>query len=497
MTLPLSDGRVEVYKPGNSSGDPDLVVKSPDLLSVEIEDEIQRASGKAKISINNVSGEFAGRITAGDRLEFTAQVGGGGSGSTLYGDGTYGAGSYGGSVGNERVWSGLAGQPRYRFRGVGRRSVTVGAQPFVFGVMGSLGRKVDNAFRGETVDAIAKTILEDEASELDTSGINSFSNTSVDIEFDGTPLLSAMATLADQADALLSGRGTTVFMTSKSDVSIQWTATADDFGTWDVDSVDDELWNQIRVDGADHSAGDEQTAQSSYQNVSEGNFITYQLDLPKSEIDEVHVWTRTDGVSAEESLTVGIQDDISGAPSEPSNSTKDKVNKSISADALTDGGFTTFRLERTSLQDAQPWLILRVDGSTGVDIGVDGSGNPTFKAFYPYQILTQQSNAASIDEYRRREHRIKRDNITSATAAAQLADRTLARHADPRTTFESDCQSPRAHGLRPGQAIELAFEKETAVGPHIVTGRTDRYAPSESERNLLKTDMRLEQVETF
>lgn len=499
MTLPLTDGRIEVYKPSNDSGDPNLVVEPPDLLSVDVTEEIQRSAGKATINIDNVSGDYAGAITPGDRLEFTARVGGGGSGSTLYGDGTYGSGAYGGSVGNERVWSGLAGQPRYRFRGVGQRTVKIGAQPYVFGVLGSLGRKVDNAFRNDPVDEIAKTIIEDEAAELDTSGIDSFPQAQlIDIEFDGVSLLSALATLADRVDGLLFGRGSTVFLTPMSDISVQWTATAHDFGTWDVDYVDDELWNQIRVEGGtDNDDSDVQTTQTSYTKVTEGNPITHQLSLEKSRIDELEVWTRRDGASDEETLTAAIQEDIDGSPSDATDPTKDLVSRPINSQVLEDGGFTTYLLRHTELPDENPWLILRSDGSAGIDVGVNSSGDPAFKAYYPYDILTQKSDAESIEKYRRREHRLKKENITSATAASQKADETLSRHKDPRTTFDSDCQSRRAHGLRPAQAIELPFEKETAVGTHIVTGRTDKYAPSASERNLLRTDLQLEQVETF
>ncbi len=496
MPLPLTGGRVEVYKPSNSSGNPDLTVHPPDLMSVEIEREIQRASGTAKVSINNIGGDYAEEITAGDRLEFVG-VGGGTAGeSTFYGDGTYGNGAYGGRFGNRHRWTGMAGQPRYRFRGVGQRSVTIGAQPYVFAVMGSLGRKVDNAFRGQQVDKIAKTILKDEADELDRSGIESFPNTSVDIEFDGTPLLKAMAALADEADAVLTGRGTTVYMRAKNDIPTLWSATADDFGTWDVDVVDDELWNQIRVEGGtSNELGDEQPTQSSYQTVTDGNPISTQLDLTKSRIDEVHVWTRTTG--SEETLTVAIQEDVGGSPTAINDQTKDLVNRPLSFEFLSDDDFTTFLLKRTDLPDAQPWLILRSDGSTGIDIGVDGSGTPAFKAFYPFDIVTRKSDLESINEYRRREHRIQRDNVSSSLAAAQLADRTLRRHEDPRGQFEADAQSRRAHDLDPGTAIELDFSKETAVGTFLVTGRTDKFAPSESERNLLKTDLRLEEVETF
>lgn len=496
MTLPLTDGRVEVFKPTNTSGDPDVTVEPPDLMSVDVERAVQRESGKASITINNIGGDYAGAITAGDRLEFIADIGGSGVDATLYGEGEYGDGSYGGAAGNSRRWTGMASIPRYRFQGVGNRSVSISAQPFVFAVLGSLGRKVDNAFRGRTVDDIAKTILEDEASELDPSGIHSFPNTSVDIEFDGTALQTALAALADEADAVLSGRGTTVIMRPKANIPVQWEATAEDFGTWDVDDSDDELWNQIRVEGGtDNDEGAAQETQTSYQTVTDGNPISTQINLPKSRIDQVDMWTRTTG--SEEELTVAVQEDKGGSPTAIDDSTKDLVNRPLSHEFLADDGFTTFLLKYTELPDPEPWIIIRSDGSDGIDIGVDGSGTPAYRAYYPFPIITQKASQSSINEYRRREHRIEKDNITTARAASQLVDRKIRHHEDPRSEFQADAQSQRAHELEPGAAIDLNFPKETAVGTYILTSRTDHYAPSQSERNLLKTDLRFEEIETF
>lgn len=496
MTLNITGGQVEVFKPTNTSGDPDLVLDPPDLQSVTVEQEVQAASGTAKIDVDNHDGAYAGEITAGDRLEFRVMMGGDVGDATMYGDGTYGDGAYGSQSGTIRRWTGMASIPRYRFRGKGNRSLSISAQPFTFAVMGSLGRKVDNAFRGMQVDEIARTILGDEAAELDPSGIEDFPDTTVDIEFDGTPLLSAMKSLADEADAVLSGRGTTVIMRPLSTIPVQWTATVNDFGTWDVDNVDDELWNQIRVEGGtDNDEGDVQETQTSYTTVTDGNPLQTQLNLPKSRIDQVDVWTKTTG--AEATITVAIQEDKGGAPTAVGDSTKDLAQEDIPHEILDDDGFTTFLLEQTGLPDPEPWVIIRSDGSEGIDIGVNDSGTPAYRAYYPYPIITQQSDQESINEYRRREHRIEKENITTARAASARADRTLRRHADPRGQFEANALSVRAHELRPAAAIEVDFPKETAVGTYMVTGRTDNYAPSKGSRNLLETDLRLEEIETF
>lgn len=498
MTLPVTDVSLEVFKPSNDTSTPDLTIRNdddnPSILSIKIKREIQRDSGSATIAIDNYDGTYAGEITAGDRLEIEIVGGGSGGDNTFYGDGFYGDGFYGGTFGNRHNWTGMAQTPRYRFDGLGKRSITIGAQPFVFAVLGSLGRKVDNAFRGRTADHILTTILDDEASEIDQSEIDSFPNSAIDIEFDGTPLHKAVAAVANEVDAVVSGIGTTIDVTHKDDIPIQWTATATDFNTWAVDNTDDELWNQIRVEGGtDNDLGDEQTTQTNYTTITEGSPATQQINITKSRIDEAELWTNTLG--NEETLTLAIQEDISGSPTNSTDSTKDLVNKSLSHEFLSDDDFTTFLLSHTELPDETVWLIARSDGENGINIGTDGSGNLAYRAYYPFPIITEKSRSGSIDEYRRREHRVERDNITTSTAAAQVADRLLNHHEDPRSEFSTGAESYRAHNINPGAAIELDFPYETAEGKFLVSSRVDRFGTQ--DKNVLKTDLRLEEAESF
>lgn len=496
MTLPLNSGRVEVFKPTNTSSTPDITLEPPDLKQVTVTQEVQDAAGKASITIKNTQGKYAGEITSGDRLEFVVELGGtGNSSSTKYGGGSYGGGTYGLRKGATRRWMGMASIPRYSNNGEGTRTITLDAQPFAFGVLGSLGRKVDNAFRNRTVTHIAKTIIEDEAPVLDPSGIDTF-DTTYDVEFDGTPVLKAMSELADVVNAVLAANGKTVILKKTKNIPIQWTATADDFeGGWHVDPVDDAVWNQVRVEGGtDNDVGDSQLTQSSYTTVTESNRLTHRLNLPKSRIDQVDLWT--DSTGSQENVVVRIQEDKGGAPSDVADQTKDLVNKELSHESLTDDGFTTFLLEPTILPDTKPWLIVESSGTEGQDIGVDSNGNPAYKAFYFYPIITQRRNQASIDEYRRREHRIERENITTAKAALELVEATLRHHNKPRREFSSSAGSVRAHRLNPINAVHLAFEEETAVGDFMVTSRSDTYAPSGS-RNQLQTDLRLQEIATF
>lgn len=496
MTLPLNSGRVEVFKPTNTSTTPDLVLEPPDLRQVTVTQEVQDAAGTASIKLKNTQGKYASEITSGDRLEFVVELGGTGtSSSTKYGGGSYGGGTYGLRKGAIRRWTGMASIPRYSNDGEGTRMISFDAQPFAFGVMGGLGKKVDNAFRNRTVTHIAKTIIEDEAAVLDTSGIDTF-DTTYDVEFDGTPLLKAISELADVVNAVFAADGKTVILTKTENIPIQWTATADDFeGGWNVDPVDDEVWNQVRVEGgSDNDVGDSQLTQSGYTTVTESSRITHRLNLPKSRIDQIDLWTRTTG--SQENVVVRIQEDIGGVPSDVNDQTKDLVNKELSHEFLSDDDFTTFLMEPAILPDPEPWLIIESSGTSGQDIGVDGSGNPAYKAYYFYPIITQRRNQESIDEYRRREHRIERENITTAKAALDLVEATLRHHNKPRREFSTSAGSLRAHRLNPINAVHLEFEEETAVGDYMVTSRSDTYAP-DGARNQLETELRLQEIATF
>lgn len=496
MVLPIRSGYVEVFKPTNSSTTPDAVLKPPDLREVSITREVQDASGKASINYWNPQGKYAGEITAGDRLEIVIELGGiGASSSTRFGHASYGRGTYGSNSGTKWTWTGMANRPRYSYSGEGTRAVSLDAEPFVFGVLGSLGRKVDNAFRNRSVTYIAKTIIEDEAPVLDTSGIDTFSTT-YDVEYDGTPLLKALAELADVVNAVLSGQGKTVYLQDIDSIPNQWTANDDDFeGGWEVDPVDDHVWNHIRIEGgSDNDIGDQQLTQSSYQTVTESNRISKQISLPKSRTDEIRIWTNPTG--SQENLTVRVQEDKNGSPTDITDQTKDLVNKELSQELLTHDGFTTFLLKPTILPDSEPWLIIESGGMNGQDIGVDSNGVPTHKSFYFYPIITERQNQASINEYRRREKRIEQENITTVETALELAQSKLRHHNMPRKEFSTNAGSIRAHRLSPAEILSLDFPEETATGKFIVTTRTDTFGPSGS-RNQLQTELRLEEVATF
>lgn len=494
MTLPLSSGYIEVYKP--SETDPTLTIGSPDLERVTVSQEVQDASGKGTIRVNNVDGKYSGEITRGDRIEFHAQLGTGGSSSvTLYGDGTYGSGSYGIQDGDMRRWTGLAKIPRYSFAGPGTREINIDAQPFAFGVMGSLGRKVDNAFRGRSVSYIAKQILQDEASVLEPSGIADF-DTVYDIEWDGRSLLKAMEELANVVDAALFARGKTVYMEPIDNVPILWEADHDDFeGGWDVDPVDDKIWNEIRIEGGvDNDVGDSQLNQSGYTTITQENRVQFQMNLTKSRTNQVDLWTNPTG--SQEDYKVRIQEDIGGSPTAPGDSSKDLAAKTLSYQFIEDDGFTEFLLERTSLPDPNPWVIVETSGSSGQEIGVDSNGNEAYRGYYHYPIITQESNDDSIDEYRRSEHRVERKSITTAEAASTLVESLLAHHNKPRKEFSTNAGSLRAHRLRPADAIRLDFPKDTAVGGYILTTRQDTYAP-DGTKNQLETTLRFTEIESF
>lgn len=503
MVLNILGGRVEVYKPDNqddsATATPDHVVESPDLRAVSVKGRIQESADVAKVLLNNPDGEYTGAITSGDKLVFSVDISTGGEGSpeSQWGESSYGQASYGGGEANSTVrrWVGLATSPRPKRTGPTTRRIEIDAQDFVFGVM-NLGRHVDNAFRDRPVSEIARTIINDEAPELDTSGIEDF-GVNYSTEFVGTPLIDAVTELANEVDAVLTSEGETVVMKRAEAVPTLWEATEDDFALpWEVDIVDDQLYNYVRIEGGTGNyVGDKQETQSGYTTVAESSRLQHQLDLSKSRIDAVELWTRTTGSG--ENVFVRIQEDKGGSPPAPGNSQNDLVNLKIDSQFLDDDGFTTFNLKRTNLPATDAWLLVESGGTNGQDIGVNGSGTPAFRAYCHYPIIGQNSDQSSIDEYRRREHRISDDSIVSTDAALSLAQSKVRHHNLPRHEFSADAATRRAHNLRPGNAVRLPFEKDAASGTFLVAERQDKYAENSSTRNLLKTSLRLQQVETL
>jgi hypothetical protein len=240
-----------------------------------------------------------------------------------------------------------------------------------------------------------------------------------------------------------------------------------------VRRVDDELVNRVRVDGGNDKAIDaSQTTQSATVRVTDSTREVFQVPSRKSEFDSVEVFTDKDP-AADDGIVVRLQAARNGSPVDPSDTESDIARRELAPPFLSEFGFTEFSLPSHDLApDDDPFLIIEGAGSTGHEIGTDGNGNVTFRILFPYPLLARGSNGASVTEFRRRDLRRRDDQLNSEQAVQDAVQATLRHRTSPKRRVSAAAATPRAHRLRPGQAVNVSGIPVSDVsGVYIVTER--------------------------
>ncbi len=490
MSRSVLDAEIEVYKPDNTSDTPDFVVPSRDIHQISIKKRLKALKDKGSIKLDNTAGKYANGLGYGESYGLHY----GAPNPITTGDKIVVRTRLEGEESLTDRWTAIAHPPSYQ-SGPGNRTIEFKASDFVFQVLS--WRVYFNAFEDRQIsgseDAILETVLDDKAPEIGQSQIEDVGETT-DFFADGTGLFTIVEELAAQGDAILANDGEDLVFKRISDIPVEFDlarGAAGDISDYEVAGSDDELANWVRVDGGTGTAiGDEQTTQDSYQTVSESSRFTHQLSTRKSEIDRLELWTRTTGSG--EDVTVRLQKDDGGAPVAPGDRQSDIARRTLASQFIDDEGFTTFIFPEHTLPEPSPWIIIETDGSSGQDIGIDSStGEPAFKAYFPFPLNVRTSDRESMDEYRRREVRLKNDQLGTRTATQAQAQSTLEHRSEPRQTLSADALSVRAHNLNPGEAVGVDFPKDRARGTFLVTEANDTY---QGESNRLATSLELQEA---
>lgn len=478
MPKTVKDASLEVFNPGNS-GDtsPDDTVSGADLAEVDIRERVQDLLDTGEITIHDNDGSYNDSITAGDRLRFLTQLQGESSLSLR--------------------WTGYVGPTRWTEATPSQNELQLTVSDFVFAVLET--RRVYNSFTDRAIsgssDAILETILTNNASEIDQSKIKDV-NTTATVTWNGKTLLEAIRELAEDANALVAQDDTSLVFRPLGGVPTQWTLQASDRGPLSVRENDDGLVNELRVEGGqDINEDDTQTTQSSTVTVTDSNRLTQQLNTTKSRIPRVDVYTQTTGSG--HNVVVRIQeDDGSGNPRDVANRDADVVRRTLASDFLASDGYTTFlmRPHDHHFYNFDPHLIIESDGSTGQDIGTDGSGNPTYKQYYPFPLDTIVEDEGSINEYRRRERPHRDESLEDKGHTEDRGEAILSHAKRPDRTASFEAQSTRAHNLGPGEAIHVDQAKANFQADAILVERAETY---DGSRNELTTDLTVQDVNTI
>lgn len=467
VTRDVLDAELRAFKPRAAS--PFATLRTIEAFSVtqSASDPIDRGSATIENTDDKLSG--TNRITSGDRVEIDVQLRGEKSLS--------------------RRFTAIARDITDSLDGGGRRTVEIELTGFALTVCSF--RNVDGAFENTDVGSVVDSLVAADAPELDRSRIQTVGRT-IDINIQGRRLFDIITQeLQPAGDAVVAGSGRSLIFRRLSDVGIKHTLTDRDINApISVKRVDDDLRNRVRVDGGtDTAVDDSQLTQSSTTRVTDTDRIIQSVQTRKSEIEKVNLFTQRDPGS-DDNLTLRLQAGRNGSPVAVGDRQSDIAQRTLAPDFLATNGFTEFQLPTHTLAtDAQPFLIVESQGTTGQPVGINANGELTFEAFFPFPLLARSEQAQSIQEYRRRDLRVRDDQLETRQAVQDATAARLRHRAEPTRRVSGTANSIRAHNLTPADVVTVTEIPVTDIsGTFVVTERQTEFSGSQLQTTLTFED---------
>jgi hypothetical protein len=467
----LQETELAAFKPGES--DPFAVFDS-ELLSVSLTQSSQDVIDSGDIEIETTGRPFGDRrVTSGDRLEFRTRL-----------------------AGESQLSTRLVGMARdiseSLTAGGGIREARIETTDFVFTTLGF--RTTEGSFDSADVGDVVDTVVEAEAPEIGRSQIETVGR-NVTLDVNGRTALDVITQdLSAAGDSIVAQDGTDLVFRPFEEVSPTFTMTPADLHTpVDIERVDDDLINQVRIDGGTDSAVDsEQLTQSSTARVTSSQREVFQVETRKSSLDSVEIFTVKDQTAAN-GMTVRVQAARNGSAVDVTSQQSDVARRGLAPEFISNSGFTEFLLPDHEFAPAEnPFVIVEGVGQTGHEIGTDGT-TPTHRAFFPFPLLARASAGDSVTEFRRRDLRRRDEQLDSERAVQDASERELRHRGEPHRRVSALAATPRAHQLRPGDGVRLdEFPVSDVSGLFVVTERATDF---DSVR--LDTELTLEDVETL
>jgi len=497
VTRPIvpNRARLEIFKPDNEPDDPASpeASRTPDIeigpatgtASHIKEATMPRTLGPLKdqgiFTVNNRLGRYRRgdqKITSGDEVVFSVEF-----------------------VDDPGVWHerfrGVVRKPKVTGDGAGRSRLKWKCEDFVGTILG--WRNLEAGYKNRRIagssDAVLESALEEKCPEIARDTISADASQTTR-QFKGVKMLKVVQTLQALADgAAVRSDARSLVFEPLSDITVGWSLQADDFGTFGCETDDGELANALRIDGAiSQAAQDTQETQTGWVTVTKSSRITRQLNVPKSEVSSVEIWTDPTRTGSGDNIRVRLQKDAGGEPINPADSSLDHVADTNNG-ILEHDGWTTFGMPDNDILDDDPWLIIEAtedgDGS-GQDIGVNAAGVPAYRAYYPFPISGREKDTDSIDSHRRRELQRSDTSVKSLNALGQELTAQLEHQNTISQEFNFDARSLRAHQLSPGDAIWIDSPTAGVADDFVVTKREETYDDAE-----LSTDVRVNNIESL
>jgi hypothetical protein len=281
-------------------------------------------------------------------------------------------------------------------------------------------------------------------------------------------------------------------------VTPQFSLTPDDLHTpITVNRIDDELINRVRIDGGtDAALDDAQPTQNGTVRVDDSNRRIFQVQTRKSELDSIEIFTDPDP-NANDGVVVRLQAARNGQAVAPNEPESDIAQRELAPSFLASSDFTEFKLPDHDLAPGEdPFVIVEGAGSTGHDIGVDTNTSPNevaYRAFFPFPLIARIADGQSVSEFRRRDLRRRDDQLENEQAVEDAVQSVLRHRTEPKRRLSASAATPRAHQLRPGQAVSVTDIPVSDVsGDYIVTERGTEFQGTQ-----LRTDLTLEDADTI
>lgn len=473
MTRTVAEAGIDVTKPGEATVNQN--VPGSDIFQVDVKKRLQDLLDPGEINLHNHAAAYTGEITRGDKIEFNARLEGEASKRT--------------------IWTGIIDDIEHDVVSPSRQMLNIKAKDFVFWVLGH--RIVVNVFQDRQLsgssDAVLEKILTNNAEEIGQAKIETI-NTKVNVEWNAARLIDAVRFLAKRGDALVGQSGEDIVFKPLGSPPVEWTLKASDRGLPTVNKIGSTLTNYYQVEGGhDNKIDVSQETQDTTETVTSSNRIKQQISPRKSEIAIVEIYTELTGSG--DNLVVRLQsDDGSGSPIDLSSRESDPANRTLAADFLEDGGWTSFLMKSHAFApNVDPWIIVESDGSTGQKVGTDSNGTLAYKAHYPYPLASIVDDEDSIAEFRRREESIHDDSLKTKKQTEQRGDAELRHSSDGDSTISFPARSTRAHQLDIGEVISVDESDLDFVADAIVTQVADVY---DGERDELTTTITAKDVTT-
>lgn len=467
----IREAELRAFRPGANSAH---TVATDTLVSVELTEAAGDALDSGTISLNTTGSRIDDpRISSGDKLELYLRL-----------DGEQSLSLY---------WTAIARDISDTLGGGTIRRVEIEATDFPFSVLSF--RQADGAFDAVDAGAVVDSLVASTAPEVGRSQIDTV-GTDATITVSGRRVLDVITQdLAPIGDAVVAADGEDLVFRSLGAVQAKHQLSpADVHAPIQIRRVDDGLVNRVRVDGGTGNAvDDQQLTQSALVRVTESNRLTTQVQTRKSEVSRIQLYTDPDP-NSDDNLVVRLQAPRNGAPVAVNDNQSDIARRVLAPDFLTEAGFTEFQLPANRLPpDEDPFIIVEADGTTGHDVGTDGSGTPTYEAVFPYPLLARAENGTSQGQYRRRDLRRSDETLGSEQAVEDAATAILRHRGQPERRISASAESLRAHRLRPAEAVSVTDVPVADIAARYLV--TERRATLENR--LLSTELTLADVRTI